>query len=189
MITFITGDVIIHNALLDSAKVSGNKYNFDYIYTYFKSYVSASDYAVTNLETTLGGSDYTGYPVFNTPDSLLDSITGAGFDMLLTANNHANDTGFNGMSRTARVLNERKIDFIGTVENEGDKRYIVKEINGIKLGMICYTYEGRGRSNDGRKATLLLHVPMWQQGRFLILNQHETRDSPIPSSRRRGKSP
>ena len=148
----VTGDVIIHNALLDSAKVSGNKYNFDYIYTYFKSYVSASDYAVTNLETTLGGSDYTGYPVFNTPDSLLDSITGAGFDMLLTANNHANDTGFNGMSRTARVLNERKIDFIGTVENEGDKRYIVKEINGIKLGMICYTYEGRGRSNDGRKA-------------------------------------
>ena len=135
----VTGDVIIHNALLDAAKVSKNKYNFDYIYTYLKSYSEASDYAVANLETTLGGSDYTGYPVFNTPDSLLDSITAAGFDMLLTANNHANDTGFKGMSRTAKVLNERKIDFIGTVENEDDKRYLVKEINGIKLGMICYT--------------------------------------------------
>ena len=147
----VTGDVIIHNALLKTATVSKNKYNFDYIYKYFKSYVSASDSAVTNLETTLGGSDYTGYPVFNTPDSLLDSITGAGFDMLLTANNHANDTGYKGMSRTAKVLNERKIDFIGTVENESDKRYLVKEINGIKLGMICYTYEGKERSN-GRKA-------------------------------------
>ena len=147
----VTGDVIIHNALLDSAKVSGNKYNFDYIYPYFKSYVSASDYAVTNLETTLGGSDYTGYPVFNTPDSLLDSMTDAGFDMLLTANNHANDTGFKGMSRTAKVLNERKIDFIGTVENESDKRYLVKAVNGIRLGMICYTYEGKPRS-EGKKA-------------------------------------
>ena len=147
----VTGDVIIHNALLDAAKVSKNKYNFDYIYTYLKSYSEASDYAVANLETTLGGSDYTGYPVFNTPDSLLDSITAAGFDMLLTANNHANDTGFKGMSRTAKVLNERKIDFIGTVENEDDKRYLVKEINGIKLGMICYTYEGKARSK-GMKA-------------------------------------
>ena len=147
----VTGDVIIHNALLKTATVSKNKYNFDYIYPYFKSYVSASDYAVTNLETTLGGSDYTGYPVFNTPDSLLDSMTDAGFDMLLTANNHANDTGFKGMSRTAKVLNERKIDFIGTVENESDKRYLVKAVNGIRLGMICYTYEGKPRS-EGKKA-------------------------------------
>lgn len=147
----VTGDVIIHNALLKTATVSKNKYNFDYIYKHFKSYVTPSDYAVTNLETTLGGSDYTGYPVFNTPDSLLDSITDAGFDMLLTANNHANDSGYKGMSRTAKVLNERKIDFIGTVENQDNKRYLVKEINGIKLGMICYTYEGKERSN-GKKA-------------------------------------
>lgn len=143
----VTGDVIIHNALLDTAKVSKDTYNFDYIYKYLRSYAASSDYAVTNLETTLGGANYTGYPVFNTPDSLVDSITGAGFDMLLTANNHANDTGYKGMYRTAKVLNEKKVDFIGTVQNETDKRYLVKEVNGIKLGMICYTYEGRARSN------------------------------------------
>ncbi len=146
----VTGDVIIHNPLLNSAKVSKNEYNFNYIYKYLKSYATASDYAVTNLETTLGGSDYTGYPVFSTPDSLIDSITDAGFDMLLTANNHANDTGFKGMSRTAKVLNEKRVDFIGTVENESDKRYLVKDVNGIKLGMVCYTYEGRART-DGMK--------------------------------------
>ena len=142
----VTGDVIIHNALLETAKVSDKKYNFDFIYKSFRNYVSASDYAVTNLETTLGGSDYTGYPVFNTPDSLIDSITGAGFDMLLTANNHANDTGYKGMTRTAKVLKRKKVDFIGTVENAKDKRYLVKEVNGIKIGMICYTYEGRARA-------------------------------------------
>ena len=142
----VTGDVIIHNALLETAKVSDKKYNFDFIYKSFRNYVSASDYAVTNLETTLGGSDYTGYPVFNTPDSLIDSITGAGFDMLLTANNHANDTGYKGMTRTAKVLKRKKVDFIGTVENAKDKRYLVKDVNGIKIGMICYTYEGRARA-------------------------------------------
>lgn len=146
----VTGDVIIHNPLLKAAQTSNNQFNFDYIYKYLKSYASESDYAVTNLETTLGGADYTGYPTFCSPDSLVDSITGAGFDMLLTANNHSNDTGFKGMSRTAKVLSEKKVDFIGTVVNEGDKRYLVKEVNGIKLGMICYTYEGRARS-DGVK--------------------------------------
>ena len=30
----VTGDVIIHNALLDTAKVSKDTYNFDYIYKY-----------------------------------------------------------------------------------------------------------------------------------------------------------
>ncbi len=145
-----TGDVIGHTAILNAAYLSKNKYNFDFIYRYLGSYVSSSDYAVTNLETTLGGGKYSGYPAFNSPDSLVDSIMGAGFDMLLTANNHANDTGYKGMHRTAQVLKKKKIDFIGTVENPEDKRYLVREVNGIRLGMVCYTYEGRGRSNGIR---------------------------------------
>ena len=143
----VTGDVIGHDAILEAAKVSKDKYNFDFIYKHLAGYVSASDYAVTNLETTLGGSDYRGYPTFNSPDSLVDSIIGAGFDMLLTANNHANDTGYKGMHRTAQVLKSKNVDFIGTVEDESDTRYLVREVNGIKLGMICYTYEGRARKN------------------------------------------
>lgn len=146
-----TGDVIGHDALLEAARTSGGKYNFDFVYKYLKKYASASDYAVTNLETTLGGGPkYSGYPAFSSPDSLVDSITGSGFDMLLTANNHANDTGYKGMYRTAKVLNSKKVDFIGTVENESDKRYLVREVNGIKLGMICYTYEGRARKNGSK---------------------------------------
>ena len=145
----VTGDVIGHTALLKAAYLSKNKYNFDFIYTHLKSYVSSSDYAVTNLETTLGGSGYSGYPAFNSPDSLVDAIIGAGFDMLLTANNHANDTGYQGMRRTAQVLGKKKIDFIGTVANEEDKRYLVREVNGIRIGMICYTYEGRARDSKG----------------------------------------
>ncbi len=147
----MTGDVIGHTALLKTAYLSKNKYNFDFIYTHLKRYVSSSDYAVTNLETTLGGSNYGGYPAFNSPDSLVDAIIGAGFDMLLTANNHANDTSYKGMLRTAQVLNKKGIDFIGTVEHEEDKRYIVREVNGIKIGMICYTYEGRARDSKGYK--------------------------------------
>ena len=142
----VTGDVIGHTALLRAAYLSKNNYDFNFIYKYLNQYSSASDYAVTTLETTLGGSNYNGYPAFNSPDSLVDAVMNAGFDMLLTANNHADDTGYNGMHRTAQVLKKKKLDFIGTVEKEGDKRYLVREINGIKIGMICYTYESRARS-------------------------------------------
>ena len=142
----VTGDVVIHTALLRAAYSSRNNYDFNPIYRYLGGYVSDSDYAVTNLETTLGGSKFSGYPAFNSPDSLVDAISDAGFDMLLTANNHADDTGYNGMHRTAQVLKQKKMDFIGTVEKDGDKRFLVREVNGIKIGMICYTYESKARS-------------------------------------------
>lgn len=59
--------------------------------------MNAVDFATINLELTLPGSKYQGYPTFRTPDSLVDSILTAGFDLVTTANNHANDSGENGM--------------------------------------------------------------------------------------------
>lgn len=148
----VTGDLIGHDAILKSAKGSKSTYNFDSIFTYIKDYADQSDYAIANLETTLAGDKkkYTGYPTFNTPDAIVDAVINANFDMLLTANNHSYDTGLSGMKRTVQVLDKKGIDHTGTYLNAEDKRYLVKEINGIKIGMLCYTYETNG-TMAGRK--------------------------------------
>lgn len=141
-----TGDVLMHYPIIKTGQVSGEgEYNFDSIFPYFNTYVSDADYAVANLETTLSGLDngykYQGYPRFNCPDGIVNSLERAGFDMLLTANNHSYDTGESGFLRTLSVVDEAGLDRIGTYLNSEEARYHIEDINGIKVGMICYTYE------------------------------------------------
>lgn len=139
-----TGDLLMHEPIITHSKFDEG-YNFDLIYTYLKDYASKVDYSVANLETTLrgieDGYEYSGYPQFNCPDEIVDATKNAGFDMLLTANNHSYDTRYKGMIRTLEVIDEKGLDRLGIIKEETEKRYTVKEINGIKIGMICYTYE------------------------------------------------
>lgn len=148
----VMGDIMGHKALLTSAyDPTAKSYNFDNIFTDIQKYVSGSDYAIANLETTLGGTGnglkYQGYPTYNTPDAIADAVKKAGFDMLLTANNHAYDTQLAGMQRTLEVLDDKGLDHIGTVSDSDAKKYLVKDINGIQIGMIAYTYETAGANS------------------------------------------
>ena len=80
------------------------------------------------------------YPCFNCPDSIIDALKGAGVDLLLTANNHSYDTRGAGMIRTVQVVREKGLDYLGTRDKTDESFYKVKEVNGIKLGMACFTY-------------------------------------------------
>jgi len=79
----------------------------------------------------------------------VDAAKNAGIGLFLTANNHSYDTGMYGLVRTVQVLKEKGIAYIGTRETAEEPTYIVKDINGIKMGMACYTYEN---SSTGRKS-------------------------------------
>lgn len=139
-----TGDIILHSTVLDGAKTSDGNYDFSAFFTSAQSYFKSADLATANLEVTLGGTEsgaFSGYPAFNAPDILLDTIKNSGINFLTTANNHCYDTGLFGLKRTAQQLKANGIEFIGTKEIESDPTYIVKDINGIKIGMVTYTYE------------------------------------------------
>ena len=139
-----TGDILMHVAVINTGKTSDG-YNFDSIFTYFNDYVSAADLAIGNLETTLAGTgngyQYSGYPRFNCPDEIVDGMKNAGFDLLLTANNHAYDTSTTGLNRTVEVVREKGLLNLGTKKTEDEPNFLVVEENGIKLGLACYTYE------------------------------------------------
>ena len=135
------GDLLIHSPILNAYySKESDSYNFDNIFTYIKPYVQKHDYAAVDLEGSLAGSDYSGYPMFRCPDSIIDSAKNAGFDMFLIANNHSNDGLSQGFIRTMDVLSEKGVDYIGSRQNDSYKNYIVKDINGIKVGMVNYTY-------------------------------------------------
>ena len=147
------GDVLIHIPIYQSAKRSDGSYNFDHLFTYSEDIISGCDYFVANLETTLGGTDgrsYSGFPRFNSPDSIIDALKGAGVDCLLTANNHSYDTNGPGVLRTIEKIEEADLDYTGSRKTTDGAKYLVKTIGGIKFGLACYTYETP--SSEGRKS-------------------------------------
>ena len=138
------GDLLMHIPVINSGKQSDGSYDFTGIFRYLSPYVTAADYAAINLETTLCGTDngyaYSGYPRFNCPDGIVDSVAAAGFDMLLTANNHSNDTGTKGFTRTLQVIEDKGLASLGTQATAEEPDYRIVELNGISIGLICYTY-------------------------------------------------
>ena len=148
-----TGDILVHTPVLGGAKTADGNYDFSAFFIESEKYFKAADYATVNFEVTLGGNEkqrFDGYPMFNTPDSILDTIKSSGIDMVTTANNHCYDTGYDGLIRTAQQMKLNGIDFIGTKEFETDPTYLVKDINGIKIGMVAFTYENAAAA--GRKS-------------------------------------
>lgn len=142
----VIGDILIHETVYNAAKRSGGVYDFTENYEHIAPYLQKYDYTVANLEVTLGGEHPSvgkypsAYPLFNCPDSVVDALKGAGVDMLLTANNHSYDTRTEGLKRTVQVVREKGLDYLGTRDNTEESFYTVKEINGIRIGMACFTY-------------------------------------------------
>ena len=157
------GDLLMHIQLFSGLSkynsvnnLGDGTYNFDSVFEYITEYTTAFDYTVANLETTFGGDDYPyqGNPVFNCPDALMDAVVNAGIDMLLTANNHCADTLVPGITRTLEVVRGKNVAALGTRLSDDEPRYSVVDINGIKIGMVCYTYtsgmkDGKPRLNGG----------------------------------------
>lgn len=137
------GDIMTHMPIVRTSK-TGDNYDFSGIFQYIIPYTDRADYAVVNLETTLsgtdGGKEYTGYPDFNAPDALATGAFLGGFDMMLTANNRCYDYGTAGMLRTLETVRAAGLDALGTKASVEDAGYLVKDLNGVKVGMVSYTF-------------------------------------------------
>ena len=153
------GDLLMHMTIFDAQKYNAavqqkdGSYDFESVFRYLTPYTSALDYTAINLETTLCGTDngyaYSGYPLFNCPDAIVDGALDAGFDMMLTANNHSYDTGLVGYKRTLEVIRETGLETLGTYLSPEETRWSIVDVNGIRIGMLCYTY-ATGVTSDGR---------------------------------------
>ncbi len=140
------GDVMQHLPQVEAARTI-NGYDYSACFRYVKSEVSAADIAVVNLETTLGGKPYKGYPCFSSPDELLQSLKSTGFDVIATANNHCVDRGRKGLERTNARIDSLHLSRMGTYKNrkERDNRYpLLLKIKGFRVCFLNYTYGTNG---------------------------------------------
>ena len=146
------GDLLMHSPVFNSVKQRDGSYNFESVFRYTKELVSYYDYAIANLETTFGGPEHPHVPnqSFSCPDDLAEDAKKFGYDMFLTANNHSGDTMGDGLIRTLEVSRKAGLATLGS-QMPGEKRYSIVEVNGIKIGMVAYTWAFSG---DGSKFSL-----------------------------------
>lgn len=136
------GDLLMHKPITTTYTAADGTRDYSPIFQYLTGYLDGYDYNIANLETTFGGDSYPyqGNPRFNTPDAFMDAVAGAGYEMLLTANNHSSDTYTDGILRTVKTVRNAGVDTLGTMLSDDEDKYAVVDINGIKIGMLCYTY-------------------------------------------------
>ena len=141
------GDVMGHEPQFKAALQADNTYEYRDNYRFVKSYVSAADVAIANLEVTLAGAPYSGYPMFSSPDAVPMALKDAGFDVLQTANNHSCDKGIKGVKRTLDVLDSLGLEHFGsyrTAQEHDERHPFIKDVKGIKIALLNYTYGTNG---------------------------------------------
>ncbi len=141
------GDLMQHRSQLDAAKTTEGKYSFSGCYDYVRGTISRADLAIANLETTIGGSRYDGYPSFCAPDSFLYAAKEAGFDVMLLANNHCLDRGKRGALRTLQMTDSLGLMHCGLYRDSADRaaRYpLLLNCKEVKIALLNYTYGTNG---------------------------------------------
>jgi len=148
MTVIFAGDAMVHSGQFNSAYIDSlNAYNFNPVFQYIQPILSEGDLKVVNMETTFGGTPYTGFPNFSSPDTFAYALKEAGFNYFALANNHTVDQGTNGTSRTLDVLKNYGINSTGTYKDSMDRasRYpAIVEYNNIKAALLNYTYGTNG---------------------------------------------
>ncbi|MDX9847290.1 MAG: CapA family protein [Tenuifilaceae bacterium] len=142
------GDVMGHDPQIKAAfdEETGH-YNYDDVFARVSPIFKRADLTIANLEVTLAGPPYKGYPQFSSPDELLDGVLGAGVNVLVTANNHTVDRYKSGILRTIDVINSRGVPYAGAYKDSlhRDSIYpLILEQNGIRLALLNYTYGTNG---------------------------------------------
>ena len=197
----MVGDLLIHLPILDYAKTEG--YNFDFIFENMEKYIKEYDIKIINEEVLIAGTNFSikGYPKFNSPLELADSVAKAGFNVILKSTNHVNDLGEE--ARLFDLNNWKKfpnIKVTGSYQNEEEAQKITYfEIKGIKIALLNYCY-GSNRllrnsytinkinydkiKNDINKsksegADIIIVMPHWGKEYSLKTNKYQNKWSKI----------
>lgn len=142
------GDIMGHDPQIASAfNPAKGAYNYEGVFRKVSHIIRTADFAIANLEVTLAGEPYAGYPQFSSPDALAVACKKNGIDVLVTANNHSCDRAKKGLLRTIHVLDSLEIPHTGTfkdAEERNRKNLLILDRNNIRVGLLNYTYGTNG---------------------------------------------
>lgn len=142
-----TGDLMCEQKMYQAYNYDETFLPYDIFY-YVKKLFKEADFVVGNLETMVceeapfTGEQYkiNGKYHCNAPDSYLDVLKYAGFDMFVMANNHNLDCGVRGISETIHRVESKSFLHTGLyTEPDNTNRYIIVNLNGIKVAFLSYS--------------------------------------------------
>lgn len=143
----IMGDMMMHKEQIDNAYRGVHGYDFTSYFKNLQNRIAGADLAIANMEFTLGGCPFTGYPTFSAPDSFAVYLAACGFDIFLAANNHIFDKASKGAARTIEKYRELVktygIRYCGLAcdQEDRDRTYpLIVHHKGISIAIINFTY-------------------------------------------------
>lgn len=180
------GDLMCEPAMSKTAFHNG-KWFFEMCFAYVRGVFAKSDFAIANLETTvctnapyaIDKHKINGRYHCNAPAEFLDALRYAGLDAVAMANNHTADTGADGLLETLQHVDERGLMHTGAFADSSQRRYILADINGIKVAFFSYT-EHINRNIDKEYFT--------EEGCEIMLNRYslEKLEKDIADARKNG---
>lgn len=165
------GDNLVHEAVYTFAATLAEReggrygdYYFDPMYEGIKDVVQKADLAMINQESQICTSPFeaSGYPRFITPPAMGDALINAGFNVIVTANNHMLDEGDEALLNTAEYWKDKPVITVGIDTSEKDSNDIaVFEKDGFKIAILAYTdvinhcggYDDVAKASDYAKYT------------------------------------
>lgn len=145
----MVGDILLHTPVEEAAKQEDGSYNFDAIFANVQEEVQAADLAIVNQEVILGGEELgiSGYPAFNAPYAVGDSLVKSGFDVICHGTNHALDKGKKGLLNCINFWREQypqaAVLGIHDSQESQDEIYIYEQ-DGLKVAILNFTYGTNG---------------------------------------------
>lgn len=137
------GDNLIHGAVYKDAKTGANSYDFTPFYEYIKPYIEEVDVSFINQETMVGGKQLglSHYPLFNSPEEVIEAISKTGFDLVNTASNHSLDKGEKGILNALSYYSQYPNLLVAGTNSSFEEQTSLRtlEVNGVTLGFLAYT--------------------------------------------------
>jgi len=134
------GDAMLGRLVKEKIERVGPEYPLEKIVATMKQ----ADLTLVNLECAITSSErrWLGAPkafYFSAPPEAVQTLVGAGVNLVSLANNHTLDYGEEGLLETIRLLRSHEIGFAGAGANAKEARApFFIERDGIKFGMVAY---------------------------------------------------
>ena len=141
------GDLLYHIPIYRTALKEDGTYDFHENFEYVKPWLKQADLVIGDFEGTISPSHYlAGYPLFNAPGEVMDAIKDAGYQVLDLAHNHILDSQIEGVFSTADAIEKAGMTPIGVYTHEPREKapIVIKEVNGIKVALLAYSYGFNG---------------------------------------------
>lgn len=171
---------MMHGKQIENTAREGGEHDFTSFFSLIEDDIRNADLAIGNMEFTLGGRPYTGYPNFSAPDGFGTYIAECGFDVFLAANNHIFDKGATGAERTLEKYRALKdshgIRFTGLAGNEEELENttpLMLLVNGVRIALINFTYGTNHACGKNWPRTNYLNSTQKLEEAFAKAEEHE----------------